>query len=207
MSPRKIASFVMFGGAAWALRTTRDRAGNLVAVGFTAGKAVIGTAVSVGRDLADEVASRTRPHTSERTRDDSIDTPARRVSPARTTQELAVAPKRRVTHPAPPRVVPDPVGDRTGVLEPASIRAAGTRRQRTGSAVAGPASGRDQPADLDAVGVPTVGIGDGALVQAERELLTVPSEAGTGHRRRDQTAGRAAQRLAAAQVRARRNNG
>ncbi len=43
------------------------------------------------------------------------------------------------------------------------------------------------------------------LVEAERELLTVPGEPGEGHRRRDQTAGAAAQEIAAAQVRARRN--
>ncbi|MCW2924245.1 MAG: hypothetical protein JWM98_1649 [Thermoleophilia bacterium] len=43
------------------------------------------------------------------------------------------------------------------------------------------------------------------LVEAERELLTVPGEAGETHRRRDQTAGVAAQELAAAQVRQRRN--
>jgi hypothetical protein len=44
-----------------------------------------------------------------------------------------------------------------------------------------------------------------ALVEAERELLTVPGEPGDGHRRRDQTAGAAAQEIAAAQVRSRRN--
>lgn len=46
---------------------------------------------------------------------------------------------------------------------------------------------------------------DADLVEAERELLTVPGEPGEGHRRRDQTAGHAAQEIAAAQVRARRN--
>lgn len=43
------------------------------------------------------------------------------------------------------------------------------------------------------------------LVEAERDLLTVPAEPGEEHRRRDQTAGPAAQELAAAQVRMRRN--
>lgn len=43
------------------------------------------------------------------------------------------------------------------------------------------------------------------LVEAERELLTVPGEPGETHRRRDQTAGIAAQEIAAAQVRGRRN--
>lgn len=43
------------------------------------------------------------------------------------------------------------------------------------------------------------------LVEAERELLTVEGEEGDGHRRRDQNAGVAAQEIAAAQVRARRN--
>lgn len=43
------------------------------------------------------------------------------------------------------------------------------------------------------------------LVEAERELLTAPGLPGESHRRRDQTAGRAAQQIAAAQVRSRRN--
>lgn len=43
------------------------------------------------------------------------------------------------------------------------------------------------------------------LVAAERDALTVPGEEGEGHRRRDQTAGEAAQEIAAAQVRERRN--
>lgn len=45
----------------------------------------------------------------------------------------------------------------------------------------------------------------GSLVEAERELLTVEGEEGEAHRRRDQTAGVAAQEIAAAQVRERRN--
>jgi hypothetical protein len=44
------------------------------------------------------------------------------------------------------------------------------------------------------------------LVAAERDALTVPGEDGEGHRRRDQTAGEAAQEIAAAQVRERRNS-
>lgn len=43
-----------------------------------------------------------------------------------------------------------------------------------------------------------------ALVHAERELLTVEGDPGEDHRRRDQTAGVAAQDIAAAQVRSRR---
>lgn len=42
------------------------------------------------------------------------------------------------------------------------------------------------------------------LVEAERQLLTVPGDDGAGHRRRDQTAGVAAQDIAAAHVRQRR---
>ena len=45
------------------------------------------------------------------------------------------------------------------------------------------------------------------LVAAERDALTVPGEPGEDHRRRDQTAGSAAQKIAAAQVRARRSGG
>lgn len=44
-----------------------------------------------------------------------------------------------------------------------------------------------------------------ALVETERDLLTVPGGDGETHRRRDQTAGVAAQEIAAAQVRARRH--
>lgn len=43
------------------------------------------------------------------------------------------------------------------------------------------------------------------LVAAERDALTVPGGDGEAHRRRDQTAGEAAQEIAAAQVRERRN--
>lgn len=44
------------------------------------------------------------------------------------------------------------------------------------------------------------------LVAAERDALTVAGDEGEDHRRRDQTAGEAAQDIAAAQVRARRSS-
>jgi len=43
------------------------------------------------------------------------------------------------------------------------------------------------------------------LIELERALLTVPGLPGENHRRRDQTSGRAAREIAAAQVRQRRN--
>lgn len=45
------------------------------------------------------------------------------------------------------------------------------------------------------------------LVQEERDRLTVQGEPGEGHRRRDQTAGKEAQEIAAEQVRVRNDAG